>query len=157
DVLTFEADLSAADALRSISDTDPSTVAYRRQMLYPVLGEKDRLRAVVTRTLLETAVHSGQGSLQLTQLGISTPIVTHSDHTLRTVAVQMAANEVDKMPVVDRDDPTRVVGMITLTMLLAGRLKDLQEARDTERILRLRVVRPRWRTVRSGDGAASDG
>jgi hypothetical protein len=34
--------------------------------------------------------------------------------------------------------------MISLTMLLAGRLRDLQEARDAERVLRLRVVRPRW-------------
>jgi CBS domain containing-hemolysin-like protein len=56
----------------------------------------------------------------------------------------MAANEVDRMPVVDRDDPNRIVGMISLTMLLAGRLKDLREERDSERVLRLRVVRPRW-------------
>jgi hypothetical protein len=48
------------------------------------------------------------------------------------------------MPVVARDGSGRIVGMISLTMLLAGRLKDLQEARDSERVLRLRVVRPRW-------------
>ena len=46
------------------------------------------------------------------------------------------------MPVVARDDPTRIIGMITLTLLLAGRLRDLQEARDTARVLRLRVIRP---------------
>ena len=32
--------------------------------------------------------------------------------------------------------------MISLTMLLAARLRDLQEARDSERVLQLRVVRP---------------
>jgi H+/Cl- antiporter ClcA len=143
-VLTFEADLSATEALRSISDTDPANVALRRQMLYPVVGAGDRLVGVVTRTQLETAQHDGCGSTLVGELIIRTPVVTHADETLRAVATRMAANEVDKMPVVARDDPGRIVGLISLTMLLAGRLKDLQEARDTERVLRLRVVRPRW-------------
>jgi hypothetical protein len=29
-------------------------------------------------------------------------------------------------------------------MLLAGRLRDLQEAREREQVLRLRIVRPQW-------------
>jgi CBS domain-containing protein len=113
-------------------------------MLYPIVGEGDRLVGVVTRTQLETAVHTGCGATPVGELGIRKPIVTHSDETLRVVATRMAGNEVDKMPVVARDGSGRIVGMISLTMLLAGRLKDLQEARDSERVLRLRVVRPRW-------------
>ncbi|HEU5007729.1 MAG TPA: chloride channel protein [Jatrophihabitantaceae bacterium] len=143
-VLTFESDLPADEALRSISDTDPANVALRRQMLYPILGENDRLVGVVTRTQLETAAHTGCGSTAVGDLGISKPVVTHPDETLRVVATRMAGHEVDKMPVVARDGSGRIVGMISLTMLLAGRLKDLQEARDSERVLRLRVVRPRW-------------
>jgi len=49
------------------------------------------------------------------------------------------------MPVMDRHDPGRILGMISVPMLLAGRLRDLREARDSERVLRLRVVRPRRR------------
>jgi hypothetical protein len=56
----------------------------------------------------------------------------------------MAASGVDRMPVVDRDDHTRVLGFVSLPMLLEGRLRDLQEARHTERVLRLRIVRPGW-------------
>jgi H+/Cl- antiporter ClcA/CBS domain-containing protein len=143
-VLTFEADLRADEALRSISDTNPANVAMRRQMLYPILDGEDRLAGVVTRTQLETAVHDGRGEQPVSELSIRTPVVTHADETLHTVATRMAANEVDKMPVVDRDDPDRIIGIITLTMLLAGRLKDWREERASERVLRLRVVRPRW-------------
>ncbi len=143
DILTFEAHVSAAEALAAISDTDPATVTARRQMLYPIVGDHDRLLAVVTRTQLETAVHHTDGATPVFDLGLSDPVVTHPDQTLRAVATAMAAHAVDRMPVVDRDDPTRIVGMITLTLLLAGRLRDLQEARDTARVLRLRVVRPR--------------
>jgi hypothetical protein len=56
----------------------------------------------------------------------------------------MAGCEIDRMPVVARDDDSTIVGFISLTMLLAARLRDLREARDAERVLRLRVVRPRW-------------
>jgi H+/Cl- antiporter ClcA/CBS domain-containing protein len=144
DILTYEAHLSAAAALATISGTDPAEVANRRQLLYPVITDTDRLIGVVTRTMLETAVHDGKADVPLSDLCIRTPIVTHADQTLREVAVAMAANEVDKMPVVDRADTNRLIGLITLTQLLEGRLRDLQEARHPERVLRLRIVRPAW-------------
>ena len=75
-------------------------------------------------------------------------MVTHPDEILRTVATAMAAHGIDRMPVVSRDDPRRIVGLVSLTMLLAGRLRTLQHARDAERVLRLRVVRPKWLTGR---------
>jgi chloride channel protein, CIC family len=144
DVLTFESDLHVADALAAISDTDPGGVTARRQMLYPLLGAADRLEGVVTRTQLETAVHHGAVDREVGELAITRPVVTHPDETLRVVATRMAAHEIDRMPVVARDDESRIVGIISLTMLLAARLRDLREASDTERVLRLRVVRPRW-------------
>ncbi|MGH8960685.1 MAG: chloride channel protein [Jatrophihabitantaceae bacterium] len=153
EVMTFESDLTADEALASISDVDPANVTFRRQMLYPLVGDGDRLVGIVTRTQLETAAHTGHGALQVRELGIAAPVVTHADETLRVVATSMAANEIDRMPVVDRADPGRVIGIVSLTMLLAGRLKDLQEARDSERVLRLRVVRPRnWRGRRPPRG-----
>ncbi|WP_090482540.1 chloride channel protein [Nakamurella panacisegetis] len=145
DILTFEAHLTAEEALAAISDIDPATVNARRQLLYPVVGDTDRLIAVVTRSQLETAVHQDDHCLTVADLGLTDPVVTHPDQTLRAVATAMAEHAVDRMPVVDRDDPTRIVGLITLTMLLAGRLRDLQEARDTARVLHLRVIRPRRR------------
>jgi predicted transcriptional regulator len=106
---------------------------------------------VVTRTQLETAAHTGRAEVPVVAVGHPEPIVAHSDETLRTVANRMAEHAVDRMPVTDRTEPTRVVGLISITMLLAGRLRDLQEARDTERVLHLRVAR------RGGDPAAIGG
>ncbi len=146
-ILTFESDLSASEALAAISDTDPANVVWRRQMLYPIVGDGDRLQGVVTRTQLETAAHDSN-NVPVAELGITDPVTTHADQTLRVVASAMAGNEIDRMPVVDRDDPGKIIGMISLTMLLAARLRDLQEARDTERVLRLRVIRPRWLSQR---------
>jgi hypothetical protein len=55
----------------------------------------------------------------------------------------MALSDVTTMPVVDRSDPGRAIGVVSLPQLLAGRQRDQQEARDRERVLRIRLVRPR--------------
>jgi CBS domain-containing protein len=149
-VLTFEDDVTVAEALEAISDTDPDNVTRRRQMLYPVVDDAGHLHGVVTRTQLETAVHQGVATAAVARLAITDPVVTHPDETLRSVAVLMADSEVDRMPVLDRNAPQHIVGMVSLTQLLAARLRDLQEARDSERVLRLRIVRPRWLASRTG-------
>ena len=143
DIVTFDQDVRAAAALASVSGTDPATVTARRQMLYPVLDPAQRLVGIVTRTALETAVHAGRGDDAVLLLARRDPVVTHGDETLRTVASAMAEHDVDRMPVVARADPSRVVGIVSLTALLAGRRRDLHESRAREQVLRLRVVRPR--------------
>ena len=74
---------------------------------------------MVTRTQLETAVHDGLGSSERRPARLHDPVVTHPDEILRTVATAMAAHGIDRMPVVSRDDPRRIVGLVSLTMLLA--------------------------------------
>jgi CBS domain-containing protein len=142
DVHTFDVDLPASEALASIAGTDPERLAARRQLLYPVVVEIDRLASVVTRTQLETAAYDGRGHLAVGTLGLSDPITAHPDETCRVVALRMAEHGIDRMPVVDRYDRTRVVGMVALSHLLAGRVQDLQEARHAERVLRLRPRTP---------------
>src|SRR5699024_10391259 len=106
----------------------------RRQMLYPVLDPEGAMIGIVTRGMLESAAYRGENDQPLGQLSLD-PYVTYPEETLRAAATDMAAHDVNKMPVVDREDPRRVLGIVTLTMLLEGRLKDLHEARRSERIL----------------------
>ncbi len=142
-ILTFGQEVTAAAALAAISDMTPAGLPARRQMLYPVVNDDERLLAVVTRTQLETAVHAGSGDSPVAGFALADPVVVHPDETLREVASAMADRAVDRLPVVDRHDPTRLVGLISLTMLLAARLRDLREARESERVLRLPTFRSR--------------
>ena len=64
------------------------------------------------------------------------PQVVYADDTLRHVAYVMAETESTKLPVVDRENPERCLGSISLEQLLQGRLRDLQEERHGERVLR---------------------
>jgi H+/Cl- antiporter ClcA len=60
----------------------------------------------------------------------------YADDTLRHVAYVMAESRHTELPVLDRADPSRVLGSVTLQQLLQGRLRDLQEDRHSERVLR---------------------
>ena len=140
--VTYAADQTVAEAWSMISGFEPGHREARRQMLYPILTG-DALTGVVTKTQLETAVHEQRADTPLSEICIKRPIVTHADQTLREVANAMAANEVDRMPVVDRSRSTHLIGMVSLTMLLEGRLRDLREARESQRVLKVRFTLPR--------------
>jgi H+/Cl- antiporter ClcA len=62
--------------------------------------------------------------------------VVHDDDTLRHVAYVMAESGRTALPVVARGDSSRRLGTVTLEQLLKGRLRDLQEERHSERVLR---------------------
>jgi H+/Cl- antiporter ClcA len=122
----------------------------QRQRLYPVTGPDGNLLGLLTRRdLLDAsiALEAGDSALLPATVGdamTTDVVVAHPDDTLRVVAYRMAETAVTRLPVVSRDDQRRLVGIVTLPALLAGRLRDLQEERETERILRVAGLR-RWR------------
>ena len=137
---TYPAQRTAAACLAEISTTDPHSVQARRQMLYPVTSPQGQMIGVVTRSQLESAVHHGSGHLAVAELAHTDPVVAHPDDTLRTVSMQMAQHAVDRMPVIDRHDGQKLAGLITLTMLLDARVRDLREAQHSERLLPFRLT-----------------
>jgi H+/Cl- antiporter ClcA len=117
-----------------------------RQRLYPLLDTEGRFVGAVTRRdLLDLAADQNpqeQRDLRVLADVAIEPTVVHDDDTLKHVAQTMALAGVSRVPVVDRADPTRLLGLVSLHQLLAGRLRDLQEAREPERVLRLPALVP---------------
>jgi H+/Cl- antiporter ClcA len=98
--------------------------------LYPVIDENDRLVGVTTRRTLSQCPGA-------TVADATTPAraVSYLDDTLRQVANNLALHHVTRAPVVDRHDPKRVLGVITLEQLLHARRRDLHEEQHRERVL----------------------
>ena len=110
--------------------------AHWSQHLYPVISENGQLAGVITRKdmqrMQERSITFGEA--------MKTKIVTaFPDEPLRLVVYRMAETGLTRMPVVDRDDPLKLVGMISLTDLLRARTRNLEEERRRERVLRLRL------------------
>lgn len=125
-----------------------------RQRLYPVVADDGMLTGVVTRHALLSAAAVTDGRPCVAELSRAPLAVTHQDQTLRHAAELMAVTEVTRVLVVDRDEPDRITGVVSLTQLLAARQRDQQEALERERVLRVRTVRPR-RSSRQTIGTSS--
>ncbi|HLZ56020.1 MAG TPA: chloride channel protein, partial [Ktedonosporobacter sp.] len=134
------------------------------QRLYPVVDAEKHLKGVVTRKDLlalqrdidsgtlgsddndDVAAHNGDKSisqdLMPLQLLFTKPVVAYPDEPLRAVVYRMAETGFTRLPVVERDNPDRLIGMISLNDLLKARVRSLEEERRRERVLRLRLVAP---------------
>ena len=110
--------------------------AERGQHLYPVVDDERRVHGVVTRkelaALTEAAAPEASPGDFLRQA-----VVAHPDEPLRVVVFRMAETGITRMPVVDSESG-KLVGMVSLHDLLHARVRNLNEERHRERVLRLR-------------------
>jgi len=109
-----------------------------RQRLYPVVGP-DGMVGVVGWTDL-TSCRDRPATL-IGDITHPDPVVAWPDETLRAAADRMAEHTLGALPVVERADPHRLVGVVTHFELLSGRRRNLVEERQRERALRLAPVR----------------
>ena len=145
DVLEFAPDLQVSDALTALQDPTGDHAAWRQQ-LYPVATD-GALAGVVTRGALLS--QAGAPATTVAELLRADPVLTHTDQTLRQVAETMALEDLTTLPVTDQDQPSRIVGIVSLPQLLDARRRDQQEARDRERILSINILKPRASVARS--------
>jgi chloride channel protein, CIC family len=110
----------------------------RRQRLYPVLDDAGALLGVLPWSMVLDARDRPQR--RVSDAMIAPIAIAHPDEILRSVADRMAELELSVIPVVDRDDPRRLDGLITQFDLLRARQKLLIEERHAERILTPRRV-----------------
>lgn len=101
--------------------------------LYPVVDSSGALVGVTTRQVLQNCLGT---TVAAATLSIRTSV--HPDNTLREVANALALAHVTAAPVVARDDPNRLCGIVTLEQLLHARRRDLHEEHHRERLLVVR-------------------
>jgi CBS domain-containing protein len=103
---------------------------------YPVVDDNGRVRGVVTRrTLLDPDLPGLKRIGELLKRG---PIIVFEDHSLRDAADLMVAENVGRLLVVSREDPTRLKGILTRSDVLAANAKRLHEMRHASRQIRIR-------------------
>jgi CIC family chloride channel protein len=69
----------------------------------------------------------------------SMAIVAYPDEPLRAVVHRMASTGLTRFPVVERNSARRLVGIISLSDLLAGRTRTLDAEHRRERVFSLRL------------------
>ena len=109
----------------------------RRQRLYPVIDLDEQLLGVVTRSHLEHSMQTAPFSMRIADIAHSLPVVAYPDEPLRAVVHRMATTGLTRFPVVERGSERHLVGMISLSDLLAGRTRTLDAEHRRERVFSL--------------------
>jgi len=122
----------------NLSEAPQSPHSVRRgQRLYPVVGSDGMLAGVVTRRDLKQLALAG--SPKFTDVIRREPVVAYADEPLRAVVYRMAEKGFTRMPVVENEESRKLVGIISLEDLLRARVRDLEEERHRERVLRIHL------------------
>ncbi len=130
------------------------------QRLFPVTGPDRALLGVLGRREVARALESpSQRTLLVADVMQRRMVVAWPDDTLRRAADRMAGSRVGVMPVVARDAPAALLGLVTTYDLFRARTRLLEEERQRAHVLRLRrftTLRPRVATAAPGPQSGSD-
>jgi chloride channel protein, CIC family len=122
--------LSAEDTVATVRAWLASAGAGTRHQGFPVVDGSGRLVGVVTRR--ELLEGEGVEGKRIRELIRRPPAVVYEDSTLREAADHMVREEVGRLPVVRREEPWKVVGILTRSDLLAAHRRRLEEAHQAE-------------------------
>ncbi|MCY1082335.1 chloride channel protein [Archangium lansingense] len=136
-VVTLAAEDTVAQARAWLAGGGAST----RHQGFPVVDGAGRLVGVVTRR--ELLEGDGIEGLHVRELIRKPPAVVFDDSTLREAADHMVREDVGRLPVVKREAPWTVVGILTRSDLLAAHRRRLEEAHQSERGIGGGPPRPR--------------
>ena len=123
DVVTFQANQTVGDVRALFARGDASLT----HQGFPVVDQNGDLVGVITRRdVSDETVEPERTVLSLVK---QSPKVVYSDSSLRDAADHMVVHHVGRLPVVDRSDPRKVIGIITRSDLLTAHAPRIEEAR----------------------------
>jgi H+/Cl- antiporter ClcA/CBS domain-containing protein len=123
DVVTFDADQTVGEVRALLASGDASLT----HQGFPVEDVHGNLVGVVTRRdVIDPTVSPDR---LISSVIKQSPKVVYSDTSLRDAADHMVVHHVGRLPVVDRNNPRKVIGIITRSDLLAAHAPRIDEAR----------------------------
>jgi chloride channel protein, CIC family len=131
DVPTIPAEMTVSELSDRIARNDPAVSRHQGMVL---LDQKGKLAGILTRgDVLRALADDPKGSLTVLEAGNRRVIVTFPDEVLHDASAKMLRNNVGRLPVVERNDPRKVVGYIGRPGIMAARLRrlDEEEVRET--------------------------
>jgi CIC family chloride channel protein len=123
--------LRAADTIAQAREWLASGGSRVTHQGFPVLADNGVVLGVLTRREL---LDPSRDALQTVAQTITrAPVVVFEDSTLRDAADQMVAEGVGRLPVVERDEPHRLIGIISRSDLLSAHGPRLNAASQVQR------------------------
>jgi len=126
----LDASLTVGEVTRRLSAGDTTLAKHQAFLLTDANGE---LAGIVTRgDLVRAFEHDPSGKLTLIQAGCEDPEVAYPDETLSEALNHMLQRNCGRLPVVERDNPKKILGYLGRAAVLDARLRRLQEDHETQ-------------------------
>jgi H+/Cl- antiporter ClcA/predicted transcriptional regulator len=110
DVPTIPADVYGADIVRRLLFQDP---VFGNRHSWPLVDKDGALLGILTRGDLLRAVNEDDNDRTMLEIGKTSPVVAFPDDQLEDTLDLMLRANVSHLPVVDRKDPKRLLGMLS--------------------------------------------
>jgi CBS domain-containing protein len=132
DPATIPANMKVSELSRRIAEGDP---AVSRRQGTPIVDENGDLAGIITRSDLMKAMEKRGEAPDRTVIDAGTRqvIVGFPDELVREAVRRMLENDVGRLPIVERDNPRRVVGYLGRSGVMAARVRTLEEEHVRER------------------------
>ncbi len=125
EVPTVPAGMSVGELAERIAAHDPR---FSQHQAMVVLDAQGRMAGLITRgDVLRSLNNDPSGTRPVLNAGTRSLIVTYADESLHEAVAKMLRNSVGRLPVVDRDDPGKVIGYLGRPGVMAARLKRFEE------------------------------
>ena len=107
EVETLEAELSIKDAIDRTKDLDVTG--------FPVVDPEGRMLGIISEANLRQAQAAGMEEQTVIEAATTSYIIhAHPDQSLDSAMAKLGARQISRLPVVSREDPTRLLGIITV-------------------------------------------
>ena len=125
EIPTLPADMRVSELSDRIARRDPEVTRHQGMV---ILDSDGKLAGIITRgDVLRALDKDPLGSLSVLEAGTHNVIVTYPDELLHEASAKMLRQNIGRLPVVDRNDPGRVVGYLGRPGIMAARLRRLEE------------------------------
>ena len=126
---TIPASMKVTDLSDRIARHDPELIA--RQGTLIVDGDHN-LAGIITRGDLVRALEQLPETATVLEAGTRNLIVAYPDEILGEAVARMVRNDIGRLPVVERDDPHKLIGYLGRASVMTARLRRLEEEHDRE-------------------------
>jgi len=126
--------VGAGDALEEVSKWMLSGAGSGRHQGFPVVDKQGRLTGVITRRDILEAGDSPR--LKVEDVLKRPPVYIYEDCSVRQASDQMARHGIGRLPVVSRQNPGKITGILTRSDLLEAHSRQLEEHSRAERNIR---------------------
>ncbi len=118
---TLHEDMPVARVVQLIAAGDPTVT---RHQALPIVDHAGRLTGIITRgDIMKSLRTKPPHDMTVLEAGERDLVVAYPDETVREAVTKLLRRGIGRLPVVSRDDPTKLVGYIGRTHIMSARMK----------------------------------